>query len=143
MQDGCPLQGSRLDHSVCECLGEDSVTAAVSTSATITPTAAGATTAATAVAATTGATTTTAATITTATATAGTACSAATPVAAATTVAAAATTRATTAEATWPLFAWASFIDDQGTAVHLLTIHAVDGRLGFGIGAHFHEAKTF
>ena len=139
MQDGCPLQGSRLDHSVCECLGEDSVTAAVSTSATITPTAAGATTAATAVAATTGATTTTAATITTATATAtaGTACSAAT------TVAAAATTRATTAEATWPLFAWASFIDDQGTAVHLLTIHAVDGRLGFGIGAHFHEAKTF
>jgi hypothetical protein len=117
---------------------------------------AGASAAATTVAATTtataGATTTAAvATTTTAAAVATTTAAGATRAATATvaTATATATAEATTAagttaatEATWALFARTCFIDDQSTTVHLLTVHAIDGRLSLGIRAHFDEAET-
>jgi hypothetical protein len=115
---------------------------------------AGASAAATTVAATTtataGATTTAAvATTTTAAAVATTTAAGATRAATATVATATATAEATTAagttaatEATWALFARTCFIDDQSTTVHLLTVHAIDGRLSLGIRAHFDEAET-
>lgn len=109
-----------------------SITAAVATAAAITTTAR-ATTAA-AVAATTRATTT------------ATAVAAATRAACATAVTAATIATATRTAAAKParaLFTRTSLIDDQCTAFHLLTVHAIDGRLRFGIGAHLDESKTF
>lgn len=35
------------------------------------------------------------------------------------------------------------FIDDQITATKVLTVHALDSGLGFGIAAHFDKAETF
>ena len=145
MQNGCTLQCSRFDRSIFQRLGKDSVPTAVSAATTtVAAASAGATTAATAVATTaTGATT---ATTAVAAATTGAACAtAATESAATTTVAATTTTTGTTTaapEAARTLFAWTGFIDDQGTTVHLLAVHAIDGRQGFGVGAHFHESKT-
>jgi hypothetical protein len=114
---------------------------------------AGASAAATTVAATTTATagaTTAAAVATTATTAAAVATTtAAGATRAATATVATATAEATTAagttaatEATWALFARTCFIDDQSTTVHLLTVHAIDGRLSLGIRAHFDEAET-
>lgn len=136
MQNGCTFQCSRFDHSVCQRLGQASITAAISATAAV-ATAATGTTAATAVTATT-ARATAAATAVAATTRAPRTATA--TVAAAATIAAA--RAATAAEATWAFFTGTGFIDDQGSAFHLLAIHAVDRRLRFGIRAHLDEAET-
>src|SRR5438105_543750 len=118
--------------------GGGSVAAAATTAAAVAATAAGATAAAVA-AATAGA-----ATAATAVAAATGAATAAATAIAATTTAVAATTgaAAATTEAARTLFTRTRFVDDEGAAVEGLAVHAVDGRLGFGVRAHLHEAEA-
>lgn len=139
MQNGRTFQCSRFDPSVPQRLGEDSITATVS-AATAVAAATGATATAATVATTTARATaaTTAVAATAATGTTGTAATISTAAAAT----AIATTGATTAEATWTLFTRTGLIDDQGTAFHLLAVHAVDGGLRFSVRAHLDETKT-
>ena len=141
MQNGCTGKCSRFDPSECQCLGEDSVTAAVSTAAVATTTRA--TAAATTVATATGTTaTTTAAVATAAGTTAATTATVSAATAATATAAITAAAGATTAEAAWTLFTRTGLIDDQGAAFHLLAIHAVDGRLRLSVRAHLDKTKT-
>ena len=82
----------------------------------------------------------------TATAVTTTAATTATAVTAAATTVAAATiaTAVTAATATGRTgFHRTGFVDDQITATQILTMHALDGGLGFGIAAHFDKAETF
>ena len=65
----------------------------------------------------------------------------ATPVAAATTAAAAASTTTTAATAT-AVFTRTGFVDSQGSPLVLLFVEPLDGRLCFGIAAHFHKSKA-
>jgi curli biogenesis system outer membrane secretion channel CsgG len=58
-------------------------------------------------------------------------------------VAASATTTTATAATTATLFAGASFVDRQGTALVLLVVQALDSSAGGVIVAHFHKAKAF
>ena len=63
----------------------------------------------------------------------------------ATTAVATATTAATTAtaaKAARTLFTRTRFVDDDGTAVDRLAVHAIDGRLRFGVGTHLHETEA-
>src|SRR5205807_8267521 len=46
------------------------------------------------------------------------------------------------AEAAWPLLARTSLVDDDRATVERLAVHAVDGRLRFGIGTHLDEAEA-
>jgi len=75
------------------------------------------------------------------TATAATTTTAAITTAAAAT--AAASTTATAATTTATIFAWAGFVDSQGTAIVLLEVQAFNGGLRFGIGAHLDKAEAF
>jgi hypothetical protein len=67
--------------------------------------------------------------------------SATTATATATAAIAAASTAAATAAATF--FARSGFVDGQRAAVVLAAVQAGNGRLSFGIVAHFHEAEAF
>jgi hypothetical protein len=84
------------------------------------------------------------ATAVTTTAAATTAATAVTAAAATTVAAATIATAVTTATATGRTgFHRTGFVDDQITATQILTMHALDGGLGFGIAAHFDKAETF
>ena len=54
------------------------------------------------------------------------------------------TTTATETAGTWGTsFHRTSFVYNDATATQRLAVHAGDGRLGFGIAAHFDKAKAF
>lgn len=110
----------------------ESVTAAVA-AAVATATAVAAATRATAAVATAAAFTTAAV---------ATAAGTATAVAATTAFTATAAATVGAAEASRTLFTRTGFVHDDGATGHGLTVEAIDGSLGFSVGAHFNETKT-